>query len=50
MCSLVVEVMDDDTLNEKFIPKILALEKDKVPNVRFNIAKFLAKVPDQINE
>lgn len=36
-------------LNEVFISPILDLSKDKVPNVKFNIAKFLDDVTLVIN-
>ncbi len=37
-------------LNETFIPKILALENDTVPNVKFNIAKFLDVCAARVND
>jgi len=37
-------------MNDKLIPVIISLYKDPVPNVRFNIAKFLDLAIDIIND
>lgn len=36
-------------MNEKLIPAIIGLYKDVVPNVRFNIPKFLDEVTSVIS-
>ena len=42
--------IDKRTMNEKLIPAIIILYTDKVPNVRFNIPKFLDEAEIIINE
>lgn len=50
MAKLSIDKIDKRILNDKLIPVIINLYTDPVPNVRFNIAKFLDEAINVIND
>lgn len=50
MAKKAVGKIDQRIMNEKLIPAIINLYNDVVPNVRFNIPKFLDLAESIINE
>jgi serine/threonine-protein phosphatase 2A regulatory subunit A len=42
------EVIDGDVITDKMLPIVLKLSKDKIPNIRFNVAKCLGILSSKI--
>jgi serine/threonine-protein phosphatase 2A regulatory subunit A len=47
--SALSEVIDGDVITDKMLPTVIKLSKDKVPNIRFNVAKCLGIISSKVN-
>jgi len=46
--SALSEVIDGDVITDKMLPTVVKLSKDKVPNIRFNVAKCLGIISSKV--